>query len=513
MKKYLISVLILIAISTVGCGNLQDLITAINPEATASISQSINDSLGDFETMEQASGDLGDLGSVVSGVNVSFSGAGKSVAFAPSNKSFTCNPPLAVTTTTTCTYTNDEFPPNDEKSSLTLVVSGDLGDINDESDDIYSSWRADITYKDGATSVVTIVEVDLGNSEDSDGNLLTGWVRVTEHRYFSQVDERLDLINTVLLNQGDDPKDDSDNLLKKAQSIVNFKNSSYANYSIEVTPAVKTGDLPKTVWVNNTAKWSDENMKLASYSEAATFITADDSPANWQHAKFSYIWDRKDFEAKDGSKAYEYAELVSRTVKYTKKGFKDVTSTGTIDLETGKFVMEHDFPEQAPVKMIKANGILPKFNNGDGELHRVVYFPNDETRTVDATIHVEEDKRTINFERSDGWKGVFVQERKQLSRVVTGSLANINKQLTIDFKLTAFIDKSATFTYKKDKLTTNQNPDEDGDFSFYPDGSVNGTVNIYNDDGTVDVYKITVDSDKNGKIEKVGGEKKDLSES
>ena len=495
MKKLLIALLVIGGLVVAGCGSKQEATT--ESDESISVSQSVTDSLSDMDTMDQAAGNVEGL-SVV-GEELNFPTANSlSPAFSPMNQSFTCDPPLNQNTSElrTCVYYSDDFPMGDDRKEVTVTIKGYFNSDIDNGQITY--WKAEVTYKDETTSVVEIKEAE-GYPEDN--NLLTGWVEVSETRYYGEDDERKVTVSTILLNENDTLADD-DNLIKKVDVYTEMKDGSYMDYTVEVTPAVKVDDKPDTIWVNTYAQWSDQSGgKLKSYSDSITLGVAPDSPDDWDKLKFDEIYELKRLVSKDGSVATSHAHLEDDVVEYYRKGFKGVESKGNVDLNTGEFEIVHNFPDTSAIVKIEATGVLPRFNDGEGELHRTIYFADGTTRSVDAKVSVDDGRRTINFVRSDGWRGKLVEVKKRLSRVLSGDVGNKLKGVRIAFRIERLVDSSAVITFKKDNITTPQSPDSDGKLYYYPDGSLEGSVRIYNRDGSVTVINVSVDAGKEAKFE------------
>ena len=502
MKKKWLVFFMVVAFFLWGCGLKKESTTtstSSDTQETASIGDSISDVNQTLDDLNEMTGQSLDFSGATSDINVTPAIPG-SPSFSPLEEQWDCNPPLRTGEGVhVCTVVKNDFPQGDKKAE----VETDIVIVVDKSGTISAISKITIhtTYKDGVTSVATITEY---SGDVTDGDIRTGWVSVDEIKYFPDSDMRSEQINHVLLNQGTNPDSDSDNLYKEVTSKLIFKDGDWMNYSINVSPAVPDGYVGKYIYLNTTAHWEDPDTDLADYSEVTTFETDLPEGENYvpnREATFSYIYNLKKFEFKDGTSAYEYAEKVTSIVNFKKYGRKGGHGEGTINLENGQYSFVFYFPDESPIKEIDQNGTLAKLNNNQGSFTRIVYFRNGSTRTFTAEVTLDPVKRTrtVTFERSDGWKGSFTQYKSMLEFVTTGTATNEEKQIKIDFTLEIFVDKSVKFSYKKDLLTTPQSPDEEGVLFFYPDGSMKGKAKIYGKDGK-EMKKIRVRIDVNKKI-------------
>ena len=499
MKKRWLVFFMVVTFFLWGCGLKKEATptgSSSDTQQTVSISDSIADVAQALDDLNEMAGQSLDFGETPNDINF-ISEISTSPAFSPKAVQWNCNPPLRNGAGVHECIVN--LPPKDDKEEIRMdliVVMDETGNISK-----ISKTSVFIEYNNGVTSVATITEY---SGDVTDGDIRTGWVSVDEIKYFPDSDMRSEQINHVLLNQGTDPNRDSDNLYKEVTSKLLFKDGDWMNYSINVSPAVPDGYVGKYVYLSTTAHWEDPDVDLANYSEVTTFETDLPKGENYvphREAAFSYIYQLKKFEFKDGTSAYEYAEKVTSVVNFKKYGRKGGYGEGTIDLESGKYSFVFYFPDESPIKEIDQNGILAKLNNNQGSFTRIVYFRNGYTRTFTAEVTLDPVKRTrtVTFERSDGWKGSFTQYKSMLEFVTTGTATNEEKQVKIDFTLEIFVDKSVRFSYKKDFLSTPQSPDEEGVLFFYPDGSMKGKAKIYGKDGK-EMKKIRIRIDVNKKI-------------
>ncbi len=474
-----------------------------------SLSQSVNDvssQLADFD--EMSGNNLASLADTQSNLQLPSSNG----IFAPLSNNIprlTCKPAYGEAGTHECTYTHTEFPPDSPIKEIKVTFEIDFGAYNTPDDDIIYSFEENVTYNDGATSVVTLIE---DPAYPGDKNLLTGWVIYNETKYFPEEDERNYQVTKAYVNQGEDRYNVSDNLIREAVSKLYFKNGGYAFYSITATPPTKNGFVSGKVEVKTLSHWGNPDIDLKDYTEVVTLTT--DLPDGEKYipvesARYSEVEAYKVITFKDGSVATEIWHKSDNKVEFQKEGRKGVTASGYLAVTDGTFKANYSFPDSSPVVSIRVEGQMAKFNGGHGYIKRVVTFRDGTVRTFTATIILDMEKhvRTLNFERSDGWKGILIQHWSRFQFVTSGSATNREKGISVKFVLTIFIDKSAKLEYQKDILSTPENPDEEGVIYFYPDKSARGRITSHrNGKNTGVMFKIT--PDRQFKIIASGGPRK-----
>ena len=350
-------------------------------------------------------------------------------------------------------------------------------------------YTADKNYSDGSTGVLALIDQQFANGTTA-ADLGRHLIEATEQRFYTIDSEIAVEQGTIGLNfngtSDDSPQSERDAANDSTDVIF------YARFAQELRDGTTTGF---EIWPSSPLS-GDQDPAAGKVTSTATYPTGP-----LKSSLETFTWDsiaktasgRNELDYTDGTTEFEAYAVSATWAAVNTAGRRGERQELGINLVTGDYVQNTDFPNGSDVVSIRESGRITEGAGGTVSIvvSQTTVFADGRSVAFDGTINTSAIGRTtIDYTQvsDEGTEtGSLVIVEGIASNSISGTV-NTSDGLIVTVDAVQFADGTTDLKLTVDAPATEPAPDWSAELRIYPDGTVTGTLTA--DGTTVDINSL-----------------------